>query len=290
MHFTFLALLTSPILAVQPFDADTFKRMVQLSRIAICSTAGIISKTCQNCNNPEFQALSDIKVNGIPGRDTQYYTGFNAQANEIVVSVRGTRSMRNWVTDLDALMVAYQTKQGQQMRLHVGFKNNADLLLPKLQEDIRPFLTAHRDAKLTFTGHSAGGAYASLLPLLMLDSDFATEFGLTPSRMTIVTIAQPKAGDQNFAQVMNSLKFAKLQRLVNFNDIVPRFPFQGTQLGYEHFDIEGFIGPENPEIPVSCTNSDLQSCNNRLPTSRIVFTNIATNHVFYMGFFMGCVF
>ena len=148
---------------------------------------------------------------------------------DIVVACRGTEP-NDWndvKADVNAFMVLAETVG----RVHRGFKREVDDLWPALEqiaarmEPARALveqIIANDERTLWFTGHSLGGAMATI----SAGRCFLAHIPATPEG--VYTYGAPRVGT---ARYINSVS-VDLTRWVNNNDIVPRVP--PTWLGYRH--------------------------------------------------------
>jgi hypothetical protein len=137
---------------------------------------------------------------------------------QTAVVLRGTATLGGWVTDLDARPVASNYFKG---RVHDGFLRAFEELSPWLMATIG---TAD---KLLVTGHSLGGALATLI------SQFLTEHrDLAP----VYTFGSPRVGDSEFAASYRPEQW----RVVGGLDIVPHVPsYPFVHVGTEYHLPEG---------------------------------------------------
>ncbi len=142
--------------------------------------------------------------------------------SDIVVACRGTEP-NDWndvKADVNAFMVLAETVG----RVHRGFKREVDDLWPALEEII-----AVDERKLWFTGHSLGGAMATI----SAGRCFLAHIPATPE--AVYTFGAPRVGTKRY---INNVE-VDLTRWVNNNDIVPRVP--PTWLGYRHTGQQRYI-------------------------------------------------
>jgi triacylglycerol lipase len=135
--------------------------------------------------------------------------------SDIVVACRGTEP-NDWndvKADVNAFMVLAETVG----RVHRGFKREVDDLWPILEAEI-----ATDDRTLWFTGHSLGGAMATICA----GRCFLAHIPATPRG--VYTFGAPRVGTRRYINNVD----VDLTRWVNNNDIVPRVP--PTWLGYRH--------------------------------------------------------
>ena len=102
-------------------------------------------------------------------------------------------------------------------KVHKGFNSYADFALRMLLDAVSyEFLQQYRDekdARLLLTGHSLGGAVATIVGQRLLD------FGFEPDRLQVVTFGAPAVGNKAFKQMYGNR--LDLVRVTNSQDPVP---------------------------------------------------------------------
>lgn len=149
--------------------------------------------------------------------------GLNTAQNAVVVAFRGTlppseksvTTALDWIDDFYAETISVPGIPG---KVHAGFWDSVDKLwaqlLPKVQA-----LMKNNTLPLYITGHSKGGAMASLAAMR-----FATSENIKPAG--IFTFASPMPGDQDFA---NGYLFNSIHTRYEYqDDIVPHLPPDAT--------------------------------------------------------------
>lgn len=148
----------------------------------------------------------------------------------MILAFRGTQSLKDWMTDVDINLV-----NGPGGKVHDGFLcalNTVWRPLTKLMDATRE----HR--KLWITGHSLGGALATLATAKLRLEKAQPVSGL-------YTFGSPRVGNEEFARNFDADFYYQYYRVVNNNDVVPRIPFR--LMAYRHvgifkyFDITGKI-------------------------------------------------
>jgi hypothetical protein len=137
------------------------------------------------------------------------------------IIVRGTGSAWSLVTDMKCWQTAMPNVDSRDFGcVHTGFLNAAlDVLIP-----IRSWMKAskkHAESTVCITGHSLGGAIATILGALLHD---------THKEMVVVTFGSPRVGNLEFMGSIMSTPRLTLIRVVNDNDPVAMVPF----VGYHH--------------------------------------------------------
>lgn len=141
---------------------------------------------------------------------------------DLVIACRGTEP-NDWndvKADVNAVMVLAETVG----RVHRGFKQEVDDLWPQLEQVI-----ANDERTLWFTGHSLGGAMATI----SAGRCFLAHIPAVPK--AVYTFGAPRVGTKRY---INNVEI-DLVRWVNNNDIVPRVP--PTWLGYRHTGVRLYI-------------------------------------------------
>ena len=138
-----------------------------------------------------------------------YFTVDKSIPGYCILTVEGTSSMDDWVTNLKFIVRKDDT--------HRGFKANAMSTLAKM---VVNYESLEKERVIVVAGHSLGGATATVLADLLLKST---------SELHIITIGSPRPGGRG---IRNRLKDVDHLRFVHGSDIVPKSPPYLT--GYVH--------------------------------------------------------
>ena len=134
--------------------------------------------------------------------DLQFAYGSKGDINrklDIVVSIRGSKETIDWITDINYIPTVYNKDIDPKITVHSGFLQSANLLVSKedkanikgktLKELIRLNGEGKRNDRFIITGHSLGGAVATLYSTMLLDRGIKKEnllvytFGAPPVSM-----------------------------------------------------------------------------------------------------------
>lgn len=165
--------------------------------------------------------------------DTQAY--LYGDGDVVVLAFRGTQptDLRDWMTDTDAKLVpgGHPVYRGL---VHQGFENALD----DVWGDILVAMIPHAEKRLFVTGHSLGGALATLA---------AARFATLGHKVSgLYTFGSPRVGDPAFCAAFDALGLPAY-RYVNDLDVVPRVPTR--LMGYSHIGKLMYFGPDGMVTP-----------------------------------------
>ncbi len=169
-----------------------------------------------------FITLVDFKkgiqyASYVDNKKTSTTALFYTDEERAVIAVRGTFEKADMLIDADAQQVIPEVPDVKiQGKLHQGFYTQALAIIR--EQNFRNFVTNISNKKLFVTGHSLGGAVATIL------SAYLSERGLKP---LLYTYGSPRVGDVNFVKAYND-KFVHF-RHVNDGDTVPGVPGRYTE-------------------------------------------------------------
>lgn len=153
----------------------------------------------------------------------------------IVLSFRGTQKLRDWQTNIKIKLRKFAGKSKMETmdteivsllksdivfqddaKVHRGFQHAWDSVAPQVLNIILRWRRVEPDATLWVTGHSLGGALATLAAAALQDT------GVTVNGL--YTFGQPRVGDWVFQRQFDKVLGDRTFRYVNNNDIVPSVP------------------------------------------------------------------
>jgi hypothetical protein len=140
----------------------------------------------------------------------------NEDAGYVVVSLRGTSSLTDALTDIKAWKIDDPT--GGPGRTHSGNSKAYIKFQGALNKTVNALFAKNSQYKRLFvTGHSLGGALATLAA-----KGFAASCPGVP-RLTCYTYGSPMVGNDDFVEDYNA-KVPETYRMVNDQDVVPHCP------------------------------------------------------------------
>ena len=125
-------------------------------------------------------------------------------------------------------------------------------------DHIKRYIQLYPDYDLTLTGYSFG---AAVIAVAAFDVAMHLSDIIPPSRVNIVTVGGPRAGNRAFSDYMNHVGFKRSYRLVHSVDPIPQIPKRDIIKPYDvhahhyfHFGREIWMNPRQ-RAWVSCTQS-----------------------------------
>nr|XP_043613679.1 uncharacterized protein LOC122585619 [Erigeron canadensis] len=176
-----------------------------------------------------------------PVTDTQVAIWRDSARKRLVVAFRGTEQVRWKDLRTDLMMVPAGLNPEriggdfkEEVQVHSGFLSAYDSVRTRIFSLIKA-ATRYQDEDAVelskwhvyVTGHSLGGALATLLALELSSSQLATRGIIS---VTMYNFGSPRVGNKKFAEVYNE-KVKDSWRVVNHRDIIPSVP---RLMGYCH--------------------------------------------------------
>lgn len=146
---------------------------------------------------------------------------------------------------LDSLIDEQQIKNVYGGEIHLGFALLMEEILPKIQSEIEQL----KPKTICLTGHSLGGALATLAAYRLRKQDFSIP-------ISVYTFGAPRVGDSAFASKYEDSKVLHF-RIENKNDIIPHLPPNSqTQSKIQILNILNQL--KNLDLPILDKLSNLQ--------------------------------
>lgn len=193
---------------------------LSIDRLAYCPIDKIETFACEDCTGRSLETVE------LPPSKAATQMVVVSSSTFILVGFRGTiGAIQQWMSDLDALKKSFPCSG---CAVHAGFHARFDEIVSEgvtsvqsaMDEQVRP---------LYITGHSAGGAIASL---------FAVHLALFEPSLKIegvYTFGSPRVGNEAFVKKADALLGTKWFRIVNQYDAVQILP--PTLMGFRHVGI-----------------------------------------------------
>lgn len=211
---------------VVPF-AEIFKNglKTQNSKIMLCLILSSLSyaekSTFYNTLNRWKQSLMDFKLYSGLDQDIAYcsYT----LKDTVIFAFKGSSSIKDFLYNINTVLIPVEEVKG---KIHKGFYNL--LMKNKTLSSISKLIFNYpASTKIIFTGHSLGGALASLMA-----SYCQNKFGI--DKISLCTFGSPRVGNSEFCESVSNC-----HRVVINEDPIALLPFP---LRYRHLRTRKLIG------------------------------------------------
>ena len=241
----------APTSDIKTATFEMIRFFLDLNKNAYCYYENFSSK-CLSCSMPAGITTS-LTIKGREkdkNKSYNYYIFKSTTYKKIYVAFPGTRGDFQLISEgLQSGLTKYNS-----YRIVNYFKDRADALRSKVNKDLTTALSGASDYQVIFTGHSLGGAVASVMALYMTEDGIISK---SKHRTTIVTFGQPKTGDLAFKNKVMSI--AKVIRIVRDHDKVTEI---GLDLGKQdlyHLGGEVLLN-HNLNAFYNCPNGFTGSC------------------------------
>jgi len=156
------------------------------------------------------------------------------ETNNLIVVLRGTveTAVTNLIEDGYILPRTQAWKSNPQVPsnvyVHPGFWDAWNLLKPGIMQGIAQAKAQYNATHITFTGHSLGGAMATIAAM-----DY---WATTGHASRVITFGSPRVGNYYFARFFEGIFGVNSMRFVNHYDFIPHLPLE--DMGYYHTSVE----------------------------------------------------
>ncbi|KAI1761343.1 alpha/beta-hydrolase [Hypoxylon sp. FL1150] len=239
------------------------------------SVGSVISCTEDVC--PDVTAAGATVLSTFSGvlTDIQGFVSTDDTNQLIVVSIKGSESVRNWIADLT--FIAVPCDLVDDCLVHDGFLTAYNEIAEDLLAGVANATAAYPTYKTIFTGHSLGGAVSTLAAGYARKQGFAVD---------IYSYGSPRVGNEEFVSFVTAQPGLE-SRVTHLDDPVPRLP--PIVLGYRHTSPEYWLSDGEANTTVYAA-ADVDVCDG--------FANVDCNggttgldadaHVYYFEHISGC--
>jgi len=132
---------------------------------------------------------------------------------DILIAFKGTVGLLDWLNDCKGVLVNSPYSKG---KVHKGFLDSIRNLEEEMYEKVVELLKESSNAKIYITGHSKGGALATLMAKFLINKNKKFK-----RKIKVVTFGSPRVGDKDFRSDYDVEHY----RYESFWDLVPHLPF-----------------------------------------------------------------
>jgi predicted lipase len=176
-----------------------------------------------------------------PHSDIQVGITINHEQKNLAVVFRGSESIKDWYYDLQILKHKYKDK----IWIHSGFYNqlHSDNIHLCIINKVRSILDQYPDYKIFVTGHSLGGALATLFGYILAHE--------IDNFITVVSFASPRIGNYHWKKSFEEKLNLKHFRVTNNRDLITATP----TINYYHVGTDIKLYKDSFYINVGKTHS-----------------------------------
>lgn len=174
------------------------------------------------------------------------YVGLDHGRRNIIISLRGSSNVRNFVLNILFGWTDYNLCEG--CMVHTGFSHGWEQINNIVTRALKTSRATHPDYRLVVTGHSLGGAVATLAAAHLRSRGYEVD---------CYTFGAPRVGNDAFANFVTSQSGGSNWRLTHYDDPVPRLP--PMFLGYRHLSPEYWLAG-GPSRKVDYQPGDVKIC------------------------------
>lgn len=210
------------------------------------------------------------------------YVAVDTVRNETVVSFRGTNNWRSVFADIKFPKIDCSLVEG--CKVHSGFAQSWDEIKSEITKAVNDARKENPSYKLVITGHSLGGAVATLASAYYRKDDIPLD---------VYTYGSPRVGNDKFADFVSNQK-GPHWRVTHGNDPIPRLPF--ADMGFAHTTPEYWVTGGSASDTVDLgrqeyKKSEVKVCHGIFSgkcNSRYTMFNNILSHLAYLGNTDGC--
>lgn len=205
------------------------------------------------------------------GTDTEGYIGYLPSDNSIYVTYRGSSSILNWISDLNAFKVPYTSFPDCNCQVHKGFYEAEQKVIGGVLSEVKRLRSVYPSASVKVTGHSLGAALAQLTSMDLYKAGIAC---------SVYNFGQPRVGDAGYAQFATNK--VDTWRVTHNRDIVPHVPVT-TGMEFVHMCREEFEDV-NHNLKTCDTSCEDKTCADQYKLDQ---TNV-DDHLLYLNMPVSC--
>lgn len=153
----YLCLIMVTVIHSNGYNTKEAKEMVYMSLIAYEPIDSINKWSCSQCSK---YPIKSVQADSLSSADLQWFSGYSQSLSGIILAFRGSSSIQNWIINLSVNLTNYP--KCSKCQVHQGFFTAWQLISSKVLNRINSLRSLYRDVPLYVTGHSLGGALASL--------------------------------------------------------------------------------------------------------------------------------
>ncbi|EFQ29729.1 lipase [Colletotrichum graminicola] len=261
-------------------DLSNFEYYIQMVAANDCNDGAPANATitCTADACPDVQANGATMVQYFSGAITglQGFVALDPTRKNIVLSIRGSSNIRNWLTDFTFVLQDCDLVDGCQV--HTGFAAAWNEVKADVLSAIQAAKAANPSYTIVGAGHSLGAAVVTVAAAYLRVEGYP---------MDIYTYGSPRVGNAAFADFVTAQPGAEY-RVTHIDDPVPRLP--PLIFGYRHTSPEYWLSTGNATT-VDYTLADIIVCegnHNTTCNARLTLGLDTQAHLYYFRLVSAC--
>ncbi|KAB8256132.1 triacylglycerol lipase B [Aspergillus pseudonomiae] len=222
-----------------------------------------------------------LEINTSRAGDVRGFVALDRTNRLLVISFRGTRSVKTWISNLKISQVDISFLC-EGCAVHTGYWQSWRSVATAVMNELLDFAGRNPDYSIVITGHSAGAAIGTLAAMELRKAGWFID---------LYAYGSPRVGNRAFAEFLTGQEHGSSFRITHSTDMVPQFP--PRILGYSHFSPEYWVTtdkggyfrePEFAGIQAIHSNEG----DTRQPSVLLLFSSVL-DHFWYFGYVSACI-
>ena len=263
-------LILWPFSSAVDYSLNEALRALDLSELSYCVNGR--NERCLMC--PESITVTDVIKAEISGGLA--VVGYDALDASVFVAYRGSSNTRNWIENVKFVKTRpYENYPlaAVERGFYLWYRALNASVYPAVRETVRNYGASN----LKVTGHSAGGACATL---------FAFDVGMGMFQdlkfLSSITFGSPRVGDIHFKNLYESFQLRTL-RVTHYHDIVPHMPMERS-LHFYHVPTEIYYNSDFSTVTICDSSGEDPTCSNKCAP---LHCTSVSDHLFYLNTTVG---
>merc|ERR1712050_429603 len=197
------------------YDENLAFRLNKFSAVACAPNA--TAWLCAMFPREKFRDVKQV-ILSCEGGYCSGYTAVDPKEKAIIVAFRGTKGKKQLLTQVFKVLVQPKQEFPSGGKVQEYFREAFTLIWDKLKDHVVRYIRAYPKYRVLVTGHSLGGAMASLASSLL-----GAENLVPKENLLLYTFGQPRVGNYDYAKSHDKLVPGSF-RVVHYRDPVPHLP------------------------------------------------------------------
>mgnify|MGYP001296665201 CR=1 FL=1 len=264
MYLIFYSLF---IVLIYAYDEQLCKHAVNLAQ-ASYKVSNVNEWYCNTCES------SIILTNVVENKGVRVLQGYDVKLDTLFISYRGSSNIETWINNIQVKKIS--PYDDINIEIEKGFYKEYTSIKSDVINNLMQLSQTYNTTKIFLTGHSAGGALATLTAFDILST--YTNYELK----YLITFGSPRVGNRDFSYSFNNYSFISY-RVTHYYDMVPHLPEEF--LGFLHIFNEIWYNENNSEYKIcdDCNKED-NTCSNSCSPIHCTSTS---DHLNYLNITMG---